>query len=713
MKLKKKDIEGSRSSYRELVEDVNSIVLLMDAEGTIIFFNNFAEELFGYTKEKIIGQNVVGTIIPETESTGRDLKEMILGIGRNPEKYKSNINENMGNNGERIWVSWTNKPVFDENGRVVEILCAGNDVTERRQAKKALEYRSEFDRLITSISTSFINLASDEVDGGIKQALQAIGEFVGVDRSYVFLLSDDGTKMDNTHEWCAEGIEPQINNLKELPVDTFPWWMEKLNQFETVYVPRVADLPPEASAEKEILQPQGIQSLIIVPMVYGRSLVGFLRFDSVRAEKRWSEEIISLIKIVGEILTNALEHKRLVEELESSKAYFQQFFNSSPVPLTLIGLNGKRLDCNPAMEELTGRSKEELVNVPVGDIYSEEEQLMIKKKLVNGTIEKGYVHGFETYFSRPDGTKLPVVANTSLIKGRPPSIIYSATDISELRKREEEIKDAKAFSDQIINAIVDPICVVDNEGRWVRANPAWGRVVGYKPEELLGKRTKEQPFVTPELTEIREEKLWKPVYEKGMVTNVEIPYTHKNGKEIIGLASESLLKDAKGNNIGRVLVIKDITEERKREAKIEELVVYLNVAMDSSPDILLVFNREGFVTYINKEFEGDFGYTKEECIGLTIERLADKILPEEEAPFLVKEIRELLETGEKIMDVELEAMNKERERFSMIYSASGIFDASNHLIGAVISIRNVEKKYKEYIEEAKRYVERWGEIKEK
>ena len=711
--MKKKDLEGSRSSYRKLVEDVNSIVLLMDKEGTIIFFNNFAEELFGYTKEGIIGQNVVGTIVPETESTGRDLKEMILDIGRNPEKYKSNINENIRKNGERIWVSWTNKPVFDENGHVVEILCAGNDVTERRQAEKALEYRSEFDRLITSISTSFINLASDEVDSGIKQALQAIGEFVGVDRSYVFLLSDGGTKMDNTHEWCAKGIEPQINNLKELPVDTFPWWMEKLNQFETVYVPRVADLPPKASAEKEILQPQGIQSLIIVPMVYGRSLVGFLGFDSVRAEKRWSEEIISLIKIVGEIFTNALERKHLGEELESSRAYFQHFFDLSPVPLTLVGLDGRRLDCNPAMEELTGRRKKDLVNVPIEAIYGEEEQLMIKKKLVNGTIEKGYVHGFETYFLRPDGTKLPVVANTSLIKGRPPSIIYSATDISELRKREEEIKDARAFSDQIINAIVDPICVVDNEGRWIRANPAWGRVVGYKPEELLGKRTKEQPFVTPELTEIREEKLWKPVYEKGMVTNVEIPYTHKNGKEIIGLASEAMLKDAKGNNIGRVLVIKDITEERKREAKIEELVVYLNVVMDSSPDILLVFNREGFVTYINKEFEGDFGYTKEECIGLTIERLADKILPEEEAPFLVKEIRELLETSEKIMDAELEAMNKERECFSMMYSASGIFDASNRLIGAVISIRNVEKKYKEYIEEAKRYVERWGEIKEK
>jgi PAS fold. len=75
-----------------------------------------------------------------------------------------------------------------------------------------------------------------------------------------------------------------------------------------------------------------------------------------------------------------LEHKRLHGELEANRIYFQNFFDLSPVPLTLIGLDGKRLDCNPAMERLTGKNKEELINVPVEVTYAKEEQPLVRKK---------------------------------------------------------------------------------------------------------------------------------------------------------------------------------------------------------------------------------------------------------------------------------------------------------------------------------------------
>jgi PAS domain S-box-containing protein len=133
-------------------------------------------------------------------------------------------------------------------------------------------------------------------------------------------------------------------------------------------------------------------------------------------------------------------------------------------------------------------------------------------------------------------------------------------NISELKEKEKEIEDARAFSDQIINTTVDCVCVVDNDGKWIRANPAWERLVGYKPEELLGKKTEEQPFMTPDAIKITKEKLWKDGYEKGTSFNVEMPFLHKNGEEITVLTSEGFLKDADGNDIGRLFVASDITE---------------------------------------------------------------------------------------------------------------------------------------------------------
>jgi two-component sensor histidine kinase len=132
------------------------------------------------------------------------------------------------------------------------------------------------------------------------------------------VFSDDGTKMDNTHEWCAEGIPSEMENRRELPVQRFSWWMQRLNQLQTVHIPRVADLPPEARTEKEFLESQAVQSLVAVPMVYSRSLVGFVGFDSVRVEKTLTEDIITLLKIVGEIFVNALVRKRAEGQIRTA-----------------------------------------------------------------------------------------------------------------------------------------------------------------------------------------------------------------------------------------------------------------------------------------------------------------------------------------------------------------------------------------------------------
>ena len=186
-------------------------------------------------------------------------------------------------------------------------------IEEVGRLRKALE---EFERLITTISTRFINLSSDEIDSGIRGALKEIGAFTGVDRSYAFVLSDNGTKIDDTYEWCAEGVKPQTQNRKGISIDDeLSWFAKRLRNFEVVHVPCVADLRLEASDEKEYFQAQDVQSLLAIPMTYGGSLVGFLGFDSARANKKWTEGIIALLGVVGEIFTNALERKRAEEAL--------------------------------------------------------------------------------------------------------------------------------------------------------------------------------------------------------------------------------------------------------------------------------------------------------------------------------------------------------------------------------------------------------------
>ena len=129
------------------------------------------------------------------------------------------------------------------------------EIAERKRTEALLKYRARIEELLATISTYFINLAPDEVDIGINRALKMIGEFAGVDRSYVFLYSDGEEKMDNSHEWCAEGIQPQKENLKGVPVHHFPWGMEKLRQFETIHIPRVSERSDCANPRSPTVDP--------------------------------------------------------------------------------------------------------------------------------------------------------------------------------------------------------------------------------------------------------------------------------------------------------------------------------------------------------------------------------------------------------------------------------------------------------------------------
>ncbi|MEQ8221292.1 MAG: PAS domain S-box protein [Candidatus Eremiobacterota bacterium] len=133
-----KRLAESEQKYRELVEQANSIILRWNSSGQITFLNEFGQRLFGYSAGEIIGRHVIGTIVPWTESSGRDLRQLMEQICADPEAFEQNVNENVRRNGERIWISWTNRVVLDSTGQVAEILSVGTDITERRLAEEEI-----------------------------------------------------------------------------------------------------------------------------------------------------------------------------------------------------------------------------------------------------------------------------------------------------------------------------------------------------------------------------------------------------------------------------------------------------------------------------------------------------------------------------------------------------------------------------------------------
>lgn len=154
-------LRRSEAKYRELVQNANSIILRLDREGHITFFNEFAERFFGFREEDVLGRSILGTIIPPVESTGRDMALFVSALCARPEDFASCENENVRSNGERVWVAWTNKPIYDDAGRTREILCVGNDITERRRMEVQLRQAQKMEavgQLAGGVAHDFNNI---------------------------------------------------------------------------------------------------------------------------------------------------------------------------------------------------------------------------------------------------------------------------------------------------------------------------------------------------------------------------------------------------------------------------------------------------------------------------------------------------------------------------------------------------------------------------
>lgn len=126
--------------YRDLINNINSVVLHINLDGRILFINEYGLKFFGYEADELIGKNVVGTIVPpEESSTGRNLQALMQEILTNVEQNEYVENENIKKDGTRVWMSWKNTPIYNKDGNYYEVLSVGIDITDRKKAEIELQ----------------------------------------------------------------------------------------------------------------------------------------------------------------------------------------------------------------------------------------------------------------------------------------------------------------------------------------------------------------------------------------------------------------------------------------------------------------------------------------------------------------------------------------------------------------------------------------------
>lgn len=193
-------------------------------------------------------------------------------------------------------------PVFDIDEQLRYVVGYGIDITAIKLSKDILQKNNLFQTILMDMATKYINLPIEKMDATIIESLAQLGNFVNVDRVYIFNYDHKSKTASNTHEWCAEEISPQIDELQFIPFSSIPFWIETHAKGDEIIIEKTTELPD--GTVKEMLLEQDIKSVFALPLMKGNKCIGFVGFDAVINYRVFYEDEKDLLRLFGKMLVN-------------------------------------------------------------------------------------------------------------------------------------------------------------------------------------------------------------------------------------------------------------------------------------------------------------------------------------------------------------------------------------------------------------------------
>ncbi len=513
------DLRQSEARYRGLVENANSIILRMDSMGRIAFLNEFAQEFFGYRLEEVIGESVIGVIVPEEDSAGRNLRDMIADIGRQPDLYITNENENMRRDGTRVWISWTNRPLYNAEGEVREILCVGNDISDLKRTEEAL--RRERERLELVIKGSQLGAWEWNVQTNASVFHPIWASLLG---------------------YTIEELEPQSNET----------WVQLVHPDDrdraiAVLARYIEGKTAEYDNEFRMRHKDGhwvwilSRGRILNRDTEGRPLLMFGTHTDISGMKRAEEEL----QATGRLLSLFIKHSPIYAYVKEVRPNESRNLFASDNFQEMIGVSA---------DEMIGKSMRELFPPEFADKITADDWLVVSQGLI--------VHQEEELGGRHYTTiKFPIqLEERHLLAG------YTI-DITERKRAEEELRRRENQLQKILEILPIGLWFADREGNLLRGNPMGVTIWGADPRVSIAEYGIFKAWRLPSRTPVAADDwaLVRTIREGATIVDELLEIETFDGRRKTILNYSTPVFDDAGNLDGAIVVNLDVSERQALE----------------------------------------------------------------------------------------------------------------------------------------------------
>jgi len=360
-----------------------------------------------------------------------------------------------------------------------------------KRRKEIVETELAFYKKISIISALYASATKDSFHDIINESLKILGDFVHADRTYIFKYDFKANICDNTFEYCSVGVSQEIDNLQGIDINLIPEWVEAHRNNQPLYITEVSKLDPNDNV-RIILEPQGVKSLIVIPLIKNKELYGFLGFDSVKEKRVYTEFEQEVLREFSNVLINALKRHDIEEKLEKEKVRLEFLLESANIGAWEWDLHTNDIMFNEEWAKMFGYKLTEFINPTIETWESMANEDDLKKsyekigKVLAGT---EYLYEAEVRMKHKDGHCVWIRDIGKVISwenGKPRTMVGAHIDISELKQKELDLK--------VITQAIDysplVVLITDIEGVIKYANPKFKDTTGYEVDELIGQNFK-------------------------------------------------------------------------------------------------------------------------------------------------------------------------------------------------------------------------------
>jgi PAS domain S-box-containing protein len=436
--------------YEAILAAVPDVIMEVDARKVYTWANRAGLEFFG--------PDVIGTEAADYFLGEQDTYQVVRPLFNGTEEAVYVESWQRRRDGAKRLLAWWCRPLTGPDGSIYGALSTARDVTDRKRAEEELRARADLERLVAELSTEFISLRPGQIVRGIDRVLERVGLFAGADRAVLIEFSPDGATMSFTHEWLTPGTPSVMAQAGPLPVEQYPNFAARFRAGQMLHLASLADLPPDASAEREFLSRFSVRSVLAVPLSVGGTAFGALGLSTVRQERQWSQETIALLKIVGEMVANALQRDQADRALRSQRDLLERMTETSPAGIVMVDRDGRITFANPAAERVLGLTRQELRQSTFsasawaagdgeGGPVVEEQSLL---RLVQSTGQP--VYDIRQAVLRHDGRRVLLSVNAAPLLDSAGTFDGMVATVSDVTEQVRAQKEREALEDQLRQA---------------------------------------------------------------------------------------------------------------------------------------------------------------------------------------------------------------------------------------------------------------------